>query len=142
MCAARVRPERPERLVRQDAACASGRTFFFPMSLNKLLDFLRQALDNPNRTCTANHEIQKLKQKNGTFAAYFADFGRIMGDLNWNEEAQREQLYKGLSDEIKDVLATSSPHTNSLGHLIQICRELDDRICSRVAEWVQPSRNE
>jgi len=30
-CAARVRPERPERLVRQDAACASGRTFFFLM---------------------------------------------------------------------------------------------------------------
>jgi len=31
MCAARVRPERPERLVRQDAACASRRTFFFLM---------------------------------------------------------------------------------------------------------------
>jgi len=31
MCAARVRPERPERLVRQDAACASGRIFFFLM---------------------------------------------------------------------------------------------------------------
>ena len=31
MCAARTRPERPERLVRQDAACASGRTFFFLM---------------------------------------------------------------------------------------------------------------
>ena len=31
MCAARVRPERPERLVCQDAACASGRTFFFLM---------------------------------------------------------------------------------------------------------------
>jgi len=23
-----------------------------------------------------------------------------MGDLNWNKEAQREQLYEGLSDEI------------------------------------------
>jgi len=31
MCAARVRPEHPERLVHQDAACASGRTFFFLM---------------------------------------------------------------------------------------------------------------
>jgi len=32
MCPARVRPERPERLVRLDAACASGRRFFFLMS--------------------------------------------------------------------------------------------------------------
>jgi len=31
MYAARVRPERPERLVRKDAPCASGRTFFFLM---------------------------------------------------------------------------------------------------------------
>jgi len=49
-----------------------------------------------------------------------------MGDLNWNEEAQREQLYKGLSDEIKDALVTSRPRSDSLGHLIQICRELDN----------------
>ena len=32
MCAARVRPE---RLVRQDASCASGRTFFFLMQCDK-----------------------------------------------------------------------------------------------------------
>jgi len=32
MCADRVRPEHPERLVHLDAACASGRTFFFLMS--------------------------------------------------------------------------------------------------------------
>ena len=31
MCPARVRPERPERLVRLDAACASRRRFFFLM---------------------------------------------------------------------------------------------------------------
>jgi len=33
MCGASVRPERPERLVRQDAACTSGRTFFFLMGI-------------------------------------------------------------------------------------------------------------
>jgi len=59
-------------------------------SLNALLDLLRQAFDHPDRTRTANCEIRKLKQKSGTFATYFAEFGRIMGDLNWNEEAQRE----------------------------------------------------
>jgi len=79
-------------------------------SLNALLDLLHQAFDDPDRTHTANREIRKLKQKSCTFAAYFAEFGRIMGDLNWYEEAQREQLY-GLSDEIKGALVTSHPRS-------------------------------
>jgi len=33
MCPARVRPERPEYLMRQDAACASGHIFFFLMDI-------------------------------------------------------------------------------------------------------------
>jgi len=106
-------------------------------SLNALLDLLHQAFDDPDRIHTANREIRKLKQKSGTFATYFAEFGRIMGDLNWNEEAQREQLY-GLSDEIKDALVTSRPRSDSLGHLIQICWELDNRIRARAAKGVQP----
>jgi len=65
-----------------------------------------------------------------------------MGDLNWNEETQREQLYEGLTDEIKDVLATSHPRSDSLGHLIQICRELDNRIRARAAERVLPGRTQ
>jgi len=90
-------------------------------SPNALLDLLHQAFDDPDRTCTANHEIWKLRQKIGTFTAYFGEFGRIMGDLNWKEEAQREQLYEGLSDEIKDTFVTSHPRSYRLGHLIQIC---------------------
>jgi len=65
-----------------------------------------------------------------------------MGDLNWNEEAQREQLYEGLSDEIKDALVTSCPRSDSLGHLIQICRELDNQIRARAAERVQSGRTQ
>jgi len=65
-----------------------------------------------------------------------------MGDLNWNEEAQREQLYEGLSDEIKDALVTSSPRSDSLSHLIQICHELDNRIRARAVERVQPGRTQ
>jgi len=111
-------------------------------SLNAPLNLLRQAFDDPDRTRTTNREIRKLKQKSSSFAPYFAEFGRIMGDLNWNEEAQREQLYKGLLDEIKDALVTSRPQSNSLGHLIQICRELNNRICARATERVQPGRTQ
>jgi len=72
-------------------------------SLNALLDRLRQAFDNPDRTRTTNREIRKLKQKSGTFAAYFAEFGRIMGDLNWNCHGVRpcwdRDNHSGLCDE-------------------------------------------
>src|SRR3978361_385700 len=103
-------------------------------SLNALLDLLRQAFDDPDRVRTANREIRKLRQANGTFAAYLANFGRIVRDLNWNEEAQKEQLYEGLSDEIKDALVTTRPRSDSLGHFVQTCRELDNRIRARAAE--------
>jgi len=61
-----------------------------------------------------------------------------MGDVNWNEEAQGEQLYEGLSDGIKDALVTFHLRSDSLGHLIQICRELDNRIRTRALERVPP----
>jgi len=111
-------------------------------SLKALLDLLSKAFDDPDRTCTTNREIRKLKQKSSTFAAYFTEFGRIMGDLNWNEEAPRKQLYEGLSDEIKDALVTSHPRSDSLGHLIQICQELDNRIRARIMARVQPGRTQ
>jgi hypothetical protein len=110
-------------------------------SLNALLDLLRQAFDDPDRTRTANREIRKLRQKNGTFAAYLAEFGRIIGDLNWNEDAQKEQLYEGLSDEIKDALVTTRPRSDSLTHFVQTCRELDNRIRARAAERAPSSKN-
>ena len=53
--------------------------------LNALRDLLCQVFDDPDRTRTANRKIQKLRQKNSTFAMYFAEFGQIMGDVNWNE---------------------------------------------------------
>ena len=105
-------------------------------SLKALLDLLSKAFDDPDRTCTTNREIRKLKQKSSTFAAYFTEFGRIMGDLNWNEEAPRKQLYEGLSDEIKDALVTSHPRSDSMGHLVQICWVLDNRIRARAAERI------
>ena len=77
-------------------------------SLNVLIDLLRQTFDDPDRTLTTNREIWKLKQNNSTFPLYFAEFDQIMEELNWNEEVQREQLYVGLSDEIKDDVVTYS----------------------------------
>jgi len=42
MCAERVRPEHPERLVHLDTACASGCRFFFLMRSHCLLYHLEE----------------------------------------------------------------------------------------------------
>jgi len=126
-------------LVRSYVSENSGRIKF--ESFNALLDLLRQAFDDPDRTRTANRDFLKLRQKNGTFSAYLAEFGRLMGDLNWNDDAKKEQLYEGLADEIKDALVTTRPESDSLAHFVQTCRELDNRIRARAAERSSSTRN-
>jgi hypothetical protein len=119
-------------LVRSNISETSGQIKF--KTLNELLDLLRQAYDDPDRARTAAREIRKLRKKNSTFAAYLAEFGRIIGDLDWNEEVQKEQLYEGLSEEIKDALITTRPKQSTLKAFIQTCKELDNRIRARNAE--------
>jgi len=54
ICAARVRPEHSEHLVYQDAACASGRTFFFQMlSDNKNLELSDVWVEGQSRPAEA-----------------------------------------------------------------------------------------
>ena len=56
-------------------------------TLNALLEVLHQTFDESDRTSMANCEIRKLRLKIWAFSAYLAQFGRIMGDLSWNEKA-------------------------------------------------------
>lgn len=59
-------------------------------TLNELLDVLRQAYDDPDRAATARKEVRSLKQKHLQFSAYLAEFRWLMGDLNWDDQAQRD----------------------------------------------------
>jgi hypothetical protein len=38
------------------------------------------------------------------FSAYLADFRRAMGDLDWDDGAQRDQLEEGLTAQMKKSL--------------------------------------
>jgi hypothetical protein len=73
----------------------TGRQIKFK-TVNEVLDLLRQAYYDHDRARTAPCEIRKLRQENSTFAAYLAEFGCLIGDLDWNEEVQKEQVYEGL----------------------------------------------
>jgi hypothetical protein len=103
-------------------------------SLNDLLTILRQAYDDPDRSRTAAREIRRLRQRNLPFSTYLADFRRLMGDLNWDEVAQKDQLYEGLSEEMKDALLHRAASDDTLAAFVNLCKDVDNRIRARAEE--------
>jgi hypothetical protein len=103
-------------------------------SLNDLLAILCQAYDDPDRSRTAAREVRRLRQKNLPFSTYLADFRRLMGDLNWDEMAQKDQLYEGLSEEMKDALTHREATDDTLTAFINLCKDVDNRIRARAEE--------
>jgi hypothetical protein len=93
-------------------------------TLNDLLALLRQAYDDPDRAVTAQKEVKALKQRYLQFSAYLAEFRRLMGDLDWDDQAQRYHLEEGLCEEMKDALEWR-PKATTLNELINLCVEFD-----------------
>jgi hypothetical protein len=102
-------------------------------TLNELLSILRQAYDDPDRARTARNQLKTLEQKHLHFSVYLAEFRRLMGDLDWDDQAQRDQLEDGLSEEMKDALEWR-PRATTLAQLIELCMEFDSRFRARAQE--------
>jgi hypothetical protein len=102
-------------------------------TLNELLSILRQAYDGPDRARTARNQLKTLEQKHLHFSVYLAEFRRLMGDLDWDDQAQRDQLEDGLSEDMKDALEWR-PRATTLAQLIELCMEFDSLFRARAQE--------
>jgi hypothetical protein len=67
---------------------------------------LEEAYGDPDRVNTADRARTKLRQGNRDFVAYYAEFQRLIADLNWNDVAKHMALHRGLCEELKDILST------------------------------------
>jgi hypothetical protein len=67
---------------------------------------LEEAYGDPDHVNTAERALAKLRQGNQDFIAYYAEFQRLIADLNWNGAAKRAALHRGLCEELKDILST------------------------------------
>jgi hypothetical protein len=67
---------------------------------------LEEAYRDPDRVNTAERALAKLRQGNRDFVTYYAEFQRLIADLNWNDAAKRVALHRGLCEELKDILST------------------------------------
>lgn len=99
----------------------------------ELWDVLDGAYDDPDRKGTAERELNNLKQANRGFSQYFSDFQRIMGELQWDNSAKRAALYKGLSEELKDLLVNYDLPDNWTAYH-QLLLRLDCKLAQRAAE--------
>jgi hypothetical protein len=66
---------------------------------------LEEAYGDPNHVNTAKRALAKLRQGNRYFITYYAEFERLIADLNWNDAAKRAALHRGLCKELKHILS-------------------------------------
>ncbi|XP_013856474.1 uncharacterized protein LOC106512393 [Austrofundulus limnaeus] len=78
----------------------------------------------------ASRGLLSIKQGNRRVTEYIIDFHTLSVDSWWNDEALQDAFMQGLSDEIKDELATRDP-PESLKDLEDLATRIDLRLFER-----------
>ncbi|XP_050924947.1 uncharacterized protein LOC108874699 [Lates calcarifer] len=93
----------------------------------------RRVFDHPLRGKVAGNRLLSLRQGSLTVAAYSVDFRILAAECGWDEGALQGLFLRGLSEELKDELA-SRDETSSLEELISLAIRLDNRLSERRRE--------
>jgi hypothetical protein len=101
--------------------------------LNAFCRLLENAFGDPDRRATAEPQLERLRQANREFSLYFADFQRLVADVDWNDGAKRHALMRGLGAELKDALV-SVELPEDLPVFVALLQRLDNRIRARRSE--------
>jgi hypothetical protein len=67
---------------------------------------LEEVYGDPNHMNTAERVLTKLHQGNQDFIMYYAEFQRLIADLNWNDAVKCTALHHSLCEELKNILST------------------------------------
>ena len=94
----------------------------------------KRLFSDPNSKMKAQMMIKKLKQGNGSVLSYYTRFRAIAINTGFDQEAQISAFRNGLSDDIKDILATSLEEPNDLEALVSIAIKIDTRLYDRKME--------
>ncbi|KAJ1165667.1 hypothetical protein NDU88_006084 [Pleurodeles waltl] len=97
-------------------------------------NFVREferVFDRRTVTQSADHELLDLRQGNQDLVSYLANFNRLVAETSWPEEKQAALFYKGLKEELKDILAQIDPQPANCQDLINLVLRLDHRLNER-----------
>jgi hypothetical protein len=101
--------------------------------VQELWDVLDTAYDDPDRMGTAERELGNLKQGGREFSAYYADFQRLMAELDWNTGPKKNALYTGMSEELKDTIYHHDLPEDWPGY-VKAVQKYDSKLRKRLAE--------
>jgi hypothetical protein len=91
---------------------------------------LEEAYGDPDRVNTTEWVLAKLRQGNQDFVTYYAEFQRLIADLNWNDVAKHAALHRSLCEELKDILSTQDlPEDWSCYVALVKKRDMQYRVC-------------
>jgi hypothetical protein len=84
------------------------------------------AFGDPDCVATAEQKQEVLKQTNGNFSTYYAEFQNYTTNVQWNNPAKHTALMRGLNNEIKDALAMSDNVPQQFQEFVAILQQLDN----------------
>lgn len=94
----------------------------------------KRLFSDPNAKMKSQLLLKKLKQGNSSVLSYFTRFRALAINTGFDNEAQMDSFRTGLSDEIKDVFATSLEEIANLETLVSMAIKIDTRLYDRKME--------
>ena len=90
-----------------------------------------KVFDRRATTFCADKELLELTQGRGDLVSYLTAFNRLIAETAWPDAKRSALYYKGLSEELKVVLANIDPQPATCADLINLTLRLDHRMAER-----------
>jgi hypothetical protein len=102
-------------------------------NMEGLISILEAAFGDPDQVGTASAELDKLTQGNKEFSQYYAEFQRLMAILDYDSNAKKAALKRGLSRELQTSLIYQAEEPQDFARFVDLCMKLDYRIHAHAA---------
>nr|XP_057933442.1 uncharacterized protein LOC131132135 [Doryrhamphus excisus]XP_057933443.1 uncharacterized protein LOC131132135 [Doryrhamphus excisus]XP_057933444.1 uncharacterized protein LOC131132135 [Doryrhamphus excisus]XP_057933445.1 uncharacterized protein LOC131132135 [Doryrhamphus excisus]XP_057933446.1 uncharacterized protein LOC131132135 [Doryrhamphus excisus]XP_057933447.1 uncharacterized protein LOC131132135 [Doryrhamphus excisus]XP_057933448.1 uncharacterized protein LOC131132135 [Doryrhamphus len=118
----------------RERALAWAETLYFsrglPISFDELSQEMEAVFHHPDSLGITEGGLLALRQGSRRVADYALDFWTLAAESGWNEKALRQAFINGLTETLKDELATRD-EPDSLKSLVSMSIRIDDRLRER-----------
>ena len=91
---------------------------------------LTEAFGEHDKARVALNKIYALRQGSRSVSVYASEYRQLAADINWGEQALMDQFYRGLRDDVKDLLL-NFPDPCTLDEAINQAVRCDNRLFQR-----------
>ena len=99
-------------------------------NFERFLEALTEAFGEHDKARVALNKIYALRQGSHSVSIYASEYRQLAADINWDEQALMDQFYRGLRDDVKDLLL-NFPDPCTLDEAISQAVKCDNRLFQR-----------